>query len=77
MKTKNIWADVLNAVVVVVVVVAFIGVIFLKNLFQNISSESFSFERMFDSDNVYESLLIYFFILILIAPLYVIFKRRK
>lgn len=70
MKFKNLLTDIAIVVLLAILVSIFIAVILLKILFQNIAAKEFSFEEMFGRENVAEALLLYFVVLIVIAPLY-------
>lgn len=54
----------------------FLGFVILKGLFQNIASETFSFERMFSHENVIETLLIYGAIILIVLPIYFLFRKK-
>lgn len=58
-----------------VMLALFLGLVILKGLFQNIAAETFSFEKMFSHENVIETLVIYGGIILIVLPIYLIWKK--
>ena len=53
----------------------FLVLVLLKGLFQNIAAETFSFEKMLSHENIIETLVIYGGIILIVLPIYLIWKK--
>lgn len=66
-----------QVLLVFLVILLFLAIVFVKSLFQHISAEPFSIERMFSQENIQETLVLLGVISVIVIPYYFIKNDKE